>query len=126
MAEAVLDGVCVPVSGEEDNYLDFFGKTAGEESILGVCGLMRMAGAVSTDWSEATAFDMALLAEPDEYGSSFWKKQREEYQQREGRKFPPLYRVKIKVEVEQVPDEEAEKLWHERAKLYERLENEEE
>jgi hypothetical protein len=120
MAEAVIEGVCVPVSGYEEDYLDFFGKAADEGRNLGVCGLVRMTGAVPTNWSEATAFDMALLAEPDEYGTSTWKELREEYQQREGRKFPPLYRVKIKVEVEQVPDEEAEKLWHERAKRYER------
>lgn len=114
MGEAVVIGIGVPVSGYEEDYLDLLDHEFGDHH-LGLCGLLRLAGADSIDWSHVTAFEHALYPEPDKYGMSMWTDDREEFRQQTGRKFPKLYRVCVKVQIEEVPDEEAEKLWQARA-----------
>lgn len=99
---AHVEGVCVPVCGEEDNYLEFFPRT-NEDLSGGITNILRKANAEPTEWSIVAAFESS---KPPRWGPVVDK-----YRTETGRSYPPLYRVRIHVVVEDVGAEEAEKLW---------------
>ena len=92
----VIEGVCAPIAGEEENYLAFFdGRTLGATRLL--------PGVETLPWNIETAFQY-----PDD---PRFAEVLIEYRIRTGRRFPPAYRVRIDVRFEPVPDDEAAKLW---------------
>jgi hypothetical protein len=101
--DASVSGVCVPVCGEEENYLQFF-PWAGN-SLLGITDLLEKADAESIPWRLANA-----LETPNE---PHYSAMVEQYRTASGRAYPALYRVRIHVVVEDVSDEDSEKLWKE-------------
>jgi hypothetical protein len=100
---AHVEGICVPVCGEEENYLQFFPKTG--DYLVGITNILEKAGAPATPWSVANAFD------DPKYEHN--RPRVEQYRTESGRSYPPLYRVRVHVFVEDVSSEEAEKMWEE-------------
>lgn len=90
-----IEGVFVPVAGEEENYL--LSLSAKDD----VCATNLLPGVLPLRSHMASAFE-----EP-----SSWPEEVEAYHREKGRAYPPAYRVRISVEWEQVPDEEVEALW---------------
>jgi len=100
--KAHVEGVCMPVCGEEESYLQFFSKEHRAESITSI---LSKAGAPPTGWRLANALELPN----EEYFSTIV----EQYRTESGRTYPPLYRVRIHVVVEDVDAEETAKLWKE-------------
>ena len=97
MKTEVTEGICVPVTGEEEDYLQFLDA---ERRTIGAAGLLSV---------DQIPCDLANAFEhPDD---EYWAERIREYRAHTGREFPPTYRVKVTVEVELVPDKEAAELW---------------
>lgn len=96
-----VQGVFVPVSGQEENFLLALHQGATDD----VSATSLFPGVSPLREHIANAFEEPL----------FWPEEVEAYRREKGRKYPPAYRVKISVEWEQVPDEEAEALWRAQA-----------
>jgi len=114
---AVVEGACTPVSGYEEDYLVFFSQDQDEN--VGCCDLMERAGVELLDHSALQAFRYEKVDEAERFdGNLMWAEAREEYRKETGRQYPPLYRVRIEVKAERIPDDEAEKIWKAYAKRY--------
>ena len=99
------EGVCLAVSGYEEDYLDF----AEPGSACGIAELVEQAaGMESPRWDVLTAFE---LVQSSTAGRDTWSTTVADYQAETGRKWPPVYRVKIRVEAEALSDEETEVFW---------------
>jgi len=92
-----VQGVFVPVAGEDENFLLALHKGATDD----VSATSLLSGVRPLRAHIASAFE----------DPSYWPEEVEAYRREKGRQYPPAYRVKISVEWEQVPDEEAEALW---------------
>jgi hypothetical protein len=114
---AIVEGVCTPVGGYEEDYLAFLAQDTDEN--VGCCQLMERAGVGMLDQSTLQAFRYEKVDEETRFGGDLmWESGREEYRKSTGRTYPPLYRVRVEVKAERIPDDEAEKLWKAYAERY--------
>jgi hypothetical protein len=95
-----------PIVGPEEDY---FSGTKPMEC-HGISSLLRGAGCEAIEWQVASAFGYP--------GEKTWAKYVSDYRKQTGRKFPPLFKVKITIEAEQVPDSESNKYWEEMQAAY--------
>lgn len=96
-----LELIGVPVSGPEDDYL-FTTEDKGPNSLLSMTGLLKQAGAQRITWQEACAFETS--------NPGHFTRYREDYLKLNGR-VPRVYKVKIKVEVEELSEEDSQAFW---------------
>jgi hypothetical protein len=111
------------VAGPEEDYLHVVRSDSGTsllrarrrtayEASIGACSLLRSAtGDDAIGWDEAVAFDYGGVGES-------WGKAVASYRERTGRQFPALYKVKISVEAEPLPEDEVAAYWEERKADY--------
>ena len=104
MGKIVKEGVCLPVYGYEEDYLDFIDET---RTAIGVSSLVREAGGLPTEWTQGWAFER----EGTEWDDAMGIEAREEFRKLHNRTLPPLYRIKITVELEEMPAEFIESYW---------------
>ena len=96
-----LEGTGLAVSGYEEDYLDF------GPGFVGITDLVtRAAGVGSPDWSVLTAFEYC-----DSPASENWQETADGYRLSTGRKWPPVYRVRIHIEAEELSPDEADAWW---------------
>lgn len=95
---AELDLTGISVIGYEEDYL-----STTEKGSIGVSGIVDLVGVENVSWSHAVAFEYP--------GSKSWLGETEEYRKLTGRTRPPVYRMKIVVEAEELTDAEAEAWW---------------
>lgn len=96
-----IKGIGHAYSGEEENVLVVDGKYHG------IANLLEMADAEVLYWMTASAFELEHCKER----FSDWKSYRTEYRAEEGREYPRAYRVKVSLELEELPEEEAVAYW---------------
>ena len=99
MNKHVVETIGLPVVGPEEDY--FRGTNCMES--YGMSSILRPAGCEEIGWATVTSFEYP--------GDHRWEEYVEAYRRETGRQFPPLYRVKITVEAEQVPEEESDRYW---------------
>ena len=95
--KAALEGIGVPVTGPEENYVQF------ENDIAAITDLAARAEVERVTWKEATAFEAA--------GDPYWERYREDYRNRTGRQLPKVYRMVFTCEAEELSEEEARAWW---------------
>lgn len=122
MGKSVVDVTGVPETGPDANVLHL------EEDlvILGICEIVKQAGAVSVDSSTAYAFEESFGSPKNDAADSSMvtehkKKHRKrnaslvsEYRDRTGRNFPPVYRIRIETTVDELGPKECEEYWRKR------------
>ena len=101
---AHIEGVGTPVGGQEEDWLLLFADTKHKSDSFGICRLLRKAGAVPTQCGVVDSF-RSIHNEP------FFMGKVEEYRVTSGRRYPPVYRVRLHALVEEVGGEEAAKYW---------------
>lgn len=98
MKTRVIEGVCAPVAGEDDNLLLFL--EAAPRSLS------------ATDLiSEENRVPYQLAVAYEHADDPRFNKYIHGYERDTGRKSPPAYRIKITVEVEELSDDEAAEAW---------------
>jgi hypothetical protein len=100
------EGLCLPISGEEEDYLRFV-----DGDHLGICSTIVSAGGESVRGGIDYYFE--TLNKPgrgilDEIA----RRRVDEWRKENHATYPPLMRVKIRVEVEYATDEETEQYWN--------------
>ena len=99
MSKYEAEAMGFPVVGPEEDY--FHGTKPME--VFGISDLFRGAGCEAIAWQTASAFGFP--------GEKNWDKRASDYRKETGRKFPPLFKVKITIEAEKVPDSESDGYW---------------
>lgn len=98
-----LNAVCV--ADWEANHLREINPADSTKGLLaGIATFIKDAGGTTVKESVVSAFE-------DIEGEELWKRIREEYQNDQGLEVPPVMRVKVTVEVENLPPEESKRLW---------------
>ena len=95
------EGIGIPVTSPEDDYVFFL---EGWQSVR-VSDLLSAAGAEVINEFVLNALQHPLWQQPEE-----WRNALATYRQN-GRQYPPLYRVRVRVEVEPLPEEEVPERW---------------
>ncbi len=91
-----IEGVFVPVSGYEENYLQSLDENGESVSATSMLGDVH-----TVDSSEVSAFE----------GNRYMLGIIDEYRAHNPTPYPPAYRIKITVEVEPLSDAETEAAW---------------
>lgn len=107
MGSSKFDGFALCVNGFEENYLY---EVGGEDRVVkGIGAFVREAGGRAVRSALPAAFEDEDATDVDDVG--FYRSVRDEYRNETQRKHPPVMRVRVTVEVENLSDEEAGKVW---------------
>ena len=106
MGKHTIETTGIPVSGYEEDF--FLGIKPMESHSM--CSILQAAGIDSISWTDETAFGYP--------GEEMWEEHVKDYRKTTGRQYPPLFKVKLVVEAEKLPDEESDKYWMDQQKRY--------
>lgn len=110
MKTHTVEGIGVAIYGEEENYLYL-----EEKDSVAVSDLFEKAGAETVYSHLEHAFDCQDVSWKDEeFGGRSITKTVAEYRAQSGRHYPPVYRVKLTIELEEIPEEESNAFWERR------------
>ena len=104
MGRYELSGIGLPVGDEEISMVKMFD---GDGESHTICGLLAKAGTNSTEYYLATG---PLSHHPDDRNQSD-NNAIADYRLESGRQYPPVYRIKIVIEVEELSEAETEAAW---------------
>jgi hypothetical protein len=104
MGRYELKGVGLPIGDQEISMVRMFD---GSAECGGICELLHRAGAESTDYYMAEG---PFRHHPDDMDQSHHAKI-DEYRFGTGHQYPPLYRIKIVIDVEPLNEKETEAAW---------------
>jgi len=112
MGQYEISGVGIAVGSEESNYIEL--RDGATIDVVGVTDLVRRAGGVVIGESLASA-----LQYPHDED---WRDVEREARERSGMSgTPPVYRVRISVEIERVSDDQAKEWWKRREWTYDQV-----
>ncbi len=103
------EGKCLAVHGHEEDYLDF------DDDLVGASDMVVSASGVASPNSSVLA---AMDCERSPWSDRYWVSATQRYREESGRRYPPVYRVRIRVEAEELPEAEAEAYWTQRQARY--------
>jgi hypothetical protein len=104
MGKYELSGIGLPVCDEEISSLRLFDN---DEESGGIVGMLVKAGAEPTDYYVASC---PFTHHPNDMDQSDHNVI-DDYRRESGHRYPPLYRIKIVIEVEPLSDAETEAAW---------------
>jgi hypothetical protein len=102
MGRYEISGIGLPIGDEEISLVKMFD---GESS--NICGLLGKAGAESTEYYLANG---PLSHHPDDRDQSD-DNAIADFRLESGRQYPPVYRIKIVIDVEELSEAETEAAW---------------
>jgi hypothetical protein len=117
---ASVEGVGLFITGPEQDYVEFFSQPSLKNDrrlgvvTTGMCDLAEQADGIVVDCSYASAFRYG------QHKSKDLEATRADYRENEGegRQYPPLYRIKIDIQLEPISDQEAAVFWKKKSEEY--------
>jgi hypothetical protein len=109
----VTKGIGYVAHGHETDMLVFMGKQPGTIDLsqlmfdVGVDGLNEY---VSAAYFSMYASEFSGMKKED-IGGAYFDETLSQYREHAKRQFPPLYRIKVTIEAEPIPDEKSDGLW---------------
>jgi hypothetical protein len=94
-----LDVIGVPVTGYESDYL-----LLSNQDILGICSLLKTQGVQSISAQEELGFQSLE-------SNLYTKKYRDQYKEKNGKEFPPVYKFELNINAIELSEEEASEFW---------------
>lgn len=109
MGTATFQGTVIAVQDQNDHYLLEVGTSGAIPRVITTENLIREAGGILVEATLPEAFEAENNTAKDPFGD--YAEERETYRDLYERRNPPILRVKITVEVEELTDEEAGVVW---------------
>lgn len=103
---------CHPSMGQDQDALSPLDHDKEAHSLT-VCGLLEQLFGDLPGWSTYEAF---MDEGTGDHERAYFKRLRQAYREQTGRDFPPLFKVKLTIEAEELPEAEAKAWWEEQAR----------